>query len=150
MNAIKGKNLPVYGQGLQVRDWLYVDDHARALVCVILKGKVGETYNIGGNNEMRNIDVVNIICDILQEICSVKPNGILHFRELITYVEDRPGHDLRYAIDARKIESELGWTPKESFDSGIRKTITWYLQNEKWWVRVLNGNYHGERLGLNK
>lgn len=148
LNAIHGKPLPVYGEGLQIRDWLYVEDHARALVRVVFDGVVGETYNIGGHNEKRNIDVVHTICDILQEIYPNKPEGISHFRDLTTHVADRPGHDLRYAIDASKIQRELGWVPEESFETGIRKTIEWYLNNEEWWSRVLDGSYQGERLGL--
>ena len=141
LNAIHGKPLPVYGEGLQIRDWLYVEDHARALVRVVFDGVVGETYNIGGHNEKRNIDVVHTICDILQEIYPNKPEGISHFRDLTTHVADRPGHDLRYAIDASKIQRELGWVPEESFETGIRKTIEWYLNNEEWWSRVLDGSY---------
>ena len=148
LNAIHGKPLPVYGEGLQIRDWLYVEDHARALVRVVFDGVVGETYNIGGHNEKRNIDVVHTICDILQEIYPDKPEGVSHFRDLITHVADRPGHDLRYAIDASKIQRELGWVPEESFETGIRKTVEWYLNNEDWWSRVLDGSYQGERLGL--
>ena len=148
LNAIHGKTLPVYGEGLQIRDWLYVEDHARALVRVVFDGKVGETYNIGGHNEKHNIDVVHTICDILEDLRPEKPAGVDQYRDLITHVADRPGHDLRYAIDASKIQRELGWVPEESFESGIRKTVEWYLDNEAWWSRVLDGSYQGERLGL--
>jgi dTDP-glucose 4,6-dehydratase len=147
-NALAGKPLPIYGDGLQVRDWLFVDDHVIALLTVLEKGKLGETYNIGGHNERQNIEVVRTICEILDSKISDKPKGVNSFSELITYVKDRPGHDLRYAIDASKIESELGWKPKESFESGIEKTINWYLENTSWSERVLDGSYQGERLGV--
>lgn len=148
LNALHGKPLPVYGDGLQVRDWLYVDDHARALLKVCTEGKVGETYNIGGHNEQRNIDVVKAICALLEELAPErKPEDIAHYADLITHVKDRPGHDARYAIDAGKIARELGWTPKETFESGLRKTVQWYLGNETWWRRVLNGDYRLKRLG---
>lgn len=150
LNALAGKPLPVYGNGEQVRDWLYVEDHARALYKVATEGKTGETYCIGGHNERRNIDVVKTVCSILDSIIVNKPANINSFADLITFVEDRPGHDLRYAIDASKIERELGWVPQETFESGIEKTIKWYLSNERWWQRVLDGSYAGERLGLNK
>ncbi|WP_380179170.1 dTDP-glucose 4,6-dehydratase [Kalamiella sp. sgz302252] len=150
LNALAGKPLPVYGEGLQIRDWLYVEDHARALYKVVSEGKVGETYNIGGHNERKNIDVVKTICAILDELIADKPNGITHFAELITHVTDRPGHDMRYAIDAGKIARELGWKPQETFETGIRKTVEWYLNNREWWQRVQSGAYAGERLGLNK
>lgn len=148
LNAIAGKPLPVYGDGAQIRDWLYVEDHARALYKVVTEGSVGETYNIGGHNERRNIDVVRAICTILDDLVAVKPEGIGQFEELITFVADRPGHDVRYAIDASKIERELGWVPDESFETGIRKTVEWYLANQEWWTRVLDGSYQGERLGV--
>lgn len=148
INALAGKPLPVYGKGDQVRDWLYVEDHARALVTVVTKGKAGETYNIGGHNEQRNIDVVETLCDLLDELAPTKPAGVTQYRELITFVADRPGHDLRYAIDAGKIERELGWRPQETFASGLRKTVQWYLNNERWWRSILDGSYQGERLGL--
>jgi len=148
LNAIKGKPLPVYGNGEQVRDWLYVDDHAQALYTVITEGKSGETYNIGGHNEKTNLQVVRTICEILDELVPNHPDNINHYDELITFVEDRPGHDYRYAIDASKIQSELGWAPKETFESGIRKTIEWYLGNQEWWQHVQDGTYRGERLGL--
>lgn len=148
LNALSGKSLPVYGDGAQVRDWLYVEDHARALYKVVTEGVVGETYNIGGHNERKNIDVVKTICSLLDELISAKPAGITHFAELIIFVKDRPGHDMRYAIDASKIDKELGWKPQETFESGIRKTVEWYLSNENWWRRVQDGSYAGERLGL--
>lgn len=148
LNAIAGKPLPVYGDGQQIRDWLYVEDHARALYRVATEGKPGETYNIGGHNERKNLDVVTTICDLLEELVPEKPQGVSQYRDLITRVADRPGHDLRYAIDASKIERELGWTPQETFESGIRKTVEWYLANESWWKQVLDGSYQGERLGL--
>jgi dTDP-glucose 4,6-dehydratase len=148
LNAIAGKALPVYGDGQQIRDWLYVEDHARALYLVATHGQPGETYNIGGHNERKNLDVVTTICDLLEELVPVKPTGISQYRDLITFVTDRPGHDLRYAIDASKIQRELGWTPCETFESGIRKTVEWYLANESWWKHVLDGSYQGERLGL--
>jgi len=150
LNALSGKPLPVYGDGAQVRDWLYVEDHARALYKVVTEGVVGETYNIGGHNERKNIDVVKTICKILDELVENKPAGIKTFADLITYVIDRPGHDMRYAIDASKIERELDWKPEETFESGIFKTVQWYLNNEKWWRRVQDGSYAGERLGLDK
>jgi dTDP-glucose 4,6-dehydratase len=150
LNALHGKPLPVYGDGLQVRDWLYVDDHARALLKVCTEGKVGETYNIGGHNEQRNIDVVKAICALLEELAAErKPEGIAHYADLITFVKDRPGHDARYAIDAGKIARELGWIPQETFESGLRKTVQWYLGHEAWWQRVLNGDYRLDRLGGN-
>lgn len=148
LNALSGKSLPVYGDGSQIRDWLYVEDHARALYTVVTKGVVGETYNIGGHNERRNIEVVKTICTILDELVPQKPNGVEQYQDLITFVADRPGHDVRYAIDASKIERELGWAPDESFESGIRKTVEWYLSNQEWWQRVLDGSYQGERLGI--
>ena len=148
LNALQGKPLPVYGDGQQVRDWLYVEDHARALVEVVTRGAIGETYNIGGHNEQRNLTVVQTICDLLEELAPErKASGISSYRELITFVKDRPGHDARYAIDAGKIERELGWTPRETFGSGMRKTVQWYLNNENWWQRVLSGAYKLERIG---
>lgn len=148
LNAIAGKSLPVYGQGEQIRDWLYVEDHARALYLVISQANAGKTYNIGGHNERKNIDVVKTICHLLEELRPVKPNGVIHYRDLITYVTDRPGHDMRYAIDASKIEQELGWKPQETFESGMRKTVEWYLSNETWWRHVQDGSYAGQRLGI--
>ncbi|MDZ5515574.1 dTDP-glucose 4,6-dehydratase [Vibrio fluvialis] len=147
LNALDGKALPVYGDGMQIRDWLFVEDHARALYKVVTEGKVGETYNIGGHNEKANIEVVKTICTLLEELVPVKPQGVVQYLDLITYVKDRPGHDVRYAIDAAKIERELGWKPQETFESGIRKTVEWYLNNKTWWSRVLDGSYSMERLG---
>jgi dTDP-glucose 4,6-dehydratase len=148
LNALSGKPLPVYGKGNQIRDWLYVDDHARALYKVLTEGAVAETYNIGGHNEKQNIEVVHTICDLLEELHPEKPAGVQNYRDLITHVADRPGHDVRYAIDAGKIQRELGWAPAETFDSGIRKTVQWYLDNESWWRHVLDGSYQMQRLGL--
>ncbi|PIA67328.1 dTDP-glucose 4,6-dehydratase [Pseudomonas sediminis] len=147
LNALAGKPLPVYGNGQQVRDWLYVEDHARALLKVVSEGKVGETYNIGGHNEQKNLDVVRAICALLEELAPQKPAGITHYEDLITYVQDRPGHDQRYAIDAGKIERELGWIPQETFETGLRKTVQWYLDNLDWCRRVQDGSYQGQRLG---
>lgn len=144
--AVEGKSLPVYGKGENIRDWLFVDDHVSALLTVLQKGRLGETYNIGGNAERQNIEVVQAICAILDEIAPA-PDGKPH-RELITFVTDRPGHDLRYAIDATKIRTELGWRPRESFEGGLRKTVAWYLENRGWWERVLSGEYRTERLGM--
>lgn len=146
LNALQGKSLPIYGDGLQVRDWLFVADHARALTKVMIEGKVGDTYNIGGDNEKSNIDVVEAICDLLEELAPNKPSGIASYRDLIKFVKDRPGHDVRYAIDASKIRRELGWQPEESFESGIRKTVIWYLENSRWWERVLSGAYRLDRI----
>ena len=143
--ALVHEKLPVYGEGANVRDWLHVEDHARALRIVIEKGESGETYNIGGHNERTNLSVVGAICDTLDEL---RPGGGQKRRDLITFVKDRPGHDMRYAIDASKIEWALGWRPRESFESGIRKTIEWYLNNTAWVESILNGSYRGERLGL--
>lgn len=148
LNALAGKPLPVYGNGLQVRDWLYVEDHARALYRVVTAGEVGETYNIGGHNERQNIDVVRTVCALLEELVPQKPQGVAQYQDLITFVTDRPGHDVRYAIDAAKIEQQLGWTPEETFETGMRKTVQWYLANQPWWQQVLDGSYQGERLGL--
>lgn len=148
LNALAGKPLPVYGDGSQIRDWLYVEDHARALVKVATEGVVGETYNIGGHNEKRNIDVVHILCALLEELASEqKPEGLVKYQDLITFVKDRAGHDVRYAIDASKIERDLGWGPEETFETGMRKTVQWYLDNKDWWQRVLDGSYRLERLG---
>ncbi|MBA5599874.1 dTDP-glucose 4,6-dehydratase [Pectobacterium aroidearum] len=150
LNALEGKPLPVYGDGAQIRDWLYVEDHARALYKVVTEGIVGETYNIGGHNERKNIEVVQTICQLLDELVPNRPADIDKYEELITYVTDRPGHDMRYAIDASKIYRELGWKPQETFESGIRKTVQWYLENEQWWCRVKDGSYAGERLGITR
>ena len=155
LNALSGKALPVYGNGQQIRDWLYVEDHARALYKVITEGEVGETYNIGGHNEKTNLDVVKTICKLLEELQPESPFACSEsnkqgFEGLIKFVSDRPGHDVRYAIDASKIERDLMWTPNESFESGIRKTVEWFLNNEKWWGRVLDGSYALERLGEKK
>lgn len=147
LNALQGKPLPVYGDGQQVRDWLYVGDHARALVRVLEAGTLGETYNIGGWNEARNLDVVHQICDLLDELAPDQRDGLSSYRELVSFVKDRPGHDVRYAIDAGKLHRELGWKPDEDFRSGLRKTVTWYLDNREWWHRVLDGRYRLERLG---
>jgi len=154
LNALEGRSLPVYGKGEQIRDWLYVEDHARALLLVATRGKIGETYNIGGNNEKKNIEVVERICELLDELYPVKNNSklITHnsslesYKELITFVTDRPGHDMRYAIDASKIQKELGWQPEETFDTGLKKTIQWYLDN-KWWWEPLRKKYDRSRLG---
>ncbi|MGS2722714.1 dTDP-glucose 4,6-dehydratase [Porticoccus sp. GXU_MW_L64] len=143
LNALHGEPLPVYGKGDQIRDWLYVEDHACALYKALTKGHIGETYNIGGHNEKQNIEVVHTLCDILQEL---KPSRML-YRDLITHVHDRPGHDRRYAIDASKITDHLGWIPAETFESGMRKTVQWYLKNESWWQRVLSGEYQLTRAG---
>ena len=147
VNAIHGKPLPIYGDGLQIRDWLYVEDHAKALIKVVTEGKVGETYNIGGHNEKTNLEVVESICGLLEELLPEKPPGLHKYRDLITFVKDRPGHDTRYAIDASKIEHELGWVPEETFETGLRKTVQWYLDNKLWWERVLSGGYRIDRLG---
>ena len=149
LNALAGKPLPVSGNGEQIRDWQYEEDHARALYKVATEGRSGETYNIGGHNERKNIDVVRTICAILDKVVEQKPGNINQFADLITFVKDRPGHDLRYAIDAAKIQRDLGWVPEETFESGIEKTVHWYLNNTTWWQRVLDGSYAGERLGLN-
>ena len=148
LNALEGKDLPIYGNGKQVRDWLYVDDHARALLHVALTGEISETYNIGGHNELQNIEVVKTVCSILDELVPSKLDGISQYEQLITYVGDRAGHDVRYAIDATKISNELNWTPDETFATGIRKTVEWYLENAIWCDRVKDGSYQGERLGV--
>jgi dTDP-glucose 4,6-dehydratase len=154
LNALEGKPLPVYGKGHQVRDWLYVEDHARALYKVITEGQVGETYNIGGHNEKQNIEVATMLCDLLQKLAPLSSRGrcnresVQHYRDLITFVEDRPGHDLRYAIDAGKIQRTLGWAPRETFESGLEKTVQWYLANQDWCVRMQDGSYQRQRLGV--
>ena len=137
INALQGKNLPIYGEGKQIRDWLYVEDHVEALVKIVMSSKRGKTYNIGGNNEVMNIDVVKKICNYLNEKIENKPNGIKDFKTLIKYVKDRPGHDLRYAIDASKVQKELNWQPKESFESGLKRTVDWYLENQWWWEPLI-------------
>lgn len=147
LNALAGKPLPVYGNGQQIRDWLFVEDHARALYQVVTCGRVGETYNIGGHNEKTNLEVVHTICSLLEELMPEKPAGVRRYADLITFVTDRPGHDVRYAMDATKIGRDLGWRPQETFESGIRKTVQWYLDNRAWWQHVLDGRYRLERLG---
>jgi dTDP-glucose 4,6-dehydratase len=144
LNALEGKPVPVYGDGSNVRDWLYVDDHARALQLIAEQGRVGESYNVGGHNERTNLDVARKICALVDEFA---PDAQGRER-LITFVGDRPGHDLRYAIDASKIERDLGWTPRETFETGLRKTVIWYLENRAWWQRIRSGVYRGERLGV--
>ena len=148
LNALEGKDLPIYGNGKQIRDWLYVDDHARALVHVALTGEIGETYNIGGYNELQNIDVVKTVCSILDGLVPSSIDGIDRYDQLIIYVGDRAGHDVRYAIDATKISDELNWTPNETFATGIKKTVQWYLDNQVWCDHVKDGSYQGERLGV--
>ena len=148
LNALEGKALPIYGKGDQIRDWLYVEDHARALYKVVTEASVGETYNIGGHNEQKNLDVVKAICNLLEELAPNKPEGVVRYEDLISYVQDRPGHDLRYAIDATKIKDDLGWVPAESFETGLRKTVEWYLNNQEWCHRVQDGSYQRERLGV--
>lgn len=145
LNALEGKPLPIYGKGDQIRDWLFVEDHARALYKVVTKGQVGETYNIGGHNEKKNIEVVNTICDILDTLVPKDTKYV----EQITYVQDRPGHDRRYAIDSTKMQKELGWMPEETFETGLKKTVQWYLDNQQWCQNVQDGSYQRERLGIN-
>lgn len=147
LNAIEGESLPVYGDGQQIRDWLYVEDHARALYLVLSKGEIGETYNIGGHNEKSNLEVIYLICDLLGELCTESSRTGDDYKKLISYVQDRPGHDRRYAIDASKMERDLGWFPEETFESGLKKTVQWYLSNPEWCRRVLDGSYQRERLG---
>ncbi len=148
LSALQGRPLPVYGRGQQIRDWLYVEDHARALYLALCRGLPGGTYNIGGHNEHRNIEVVNLLCALLEEIRPCRHPSVGGYRDLITFVTDRPGHDLRYAVDAGRIERELGWVPRETFETGIRKTVQWYLAHSEWCQRVQDGSYRGERLGL--
>ena len=148
LNGLHGKALPVYGRGENVRDWLYVEDHAEALWTIVSQGEPGETYNVGGDNELKNLTVVEMICDILDDVAAPLNSGSR--RDLITFVTDRPGHDLRYAIDAAKIERELDWQPKETFEQGLRKTVQWYLDNPEWWQRIQSGVYAGARLGLSR
>lgn len=147
LNAVHGRPLPIYGDGSQIRDWLYVEDHAEALIMVLTSGKIGTTYNIGGHNEKTNLEVVEAICELLEKLAPEKPTNVSNYRDLITFVKDRPGHDIRYAIDASKIEHELGWVPEETFETGLLKTVQWYLDNRQWWERVLSGAYLLERLG---
>tara|TARA_B100001057_G_scaffold499678_1_gene611249 strand:- start:7919 stop:8986 length:1068 start_codon:yes stop_codon:yes gene_type:complete len=150
INAIKGNKLPIYGDGLQIRDWLFVEDHASALIKVLFSGTVFNTYNIGGNNEKKNIEVVNLICEILDELMPKKPKGIKKYADLIIFVDDRPGHDFRYSIDTSKILKELNWSPNESFETGLRKTILWYLENRQWWDEILDRSYDLGRQGFIK
>ncbi len=151
LNALEGKSLPIYGKGNQIRDWLYVEDHILALLLVADKGRIGETYNIGGNNEKQNIEVVHTICKVLQEVAPINKSAlnILSYESLIKFVDDRPGHDMRYAVDTNKIKHELGWRPQETFDSGIRKTIQWYLDNKKWCHDIQDGSYIHDHTGKN-
>jgi dTDP-glucose 4,6-dehydratase len=155
LNAIAGEPIPIYGRGENVRDWIYVEDHVAALLCVAQAGRIGQTYDIGGNAEIRNLDIVTAICGILDELLPADQNRqrkrhatISQYEQLIEFVPDRPGHDLRYSIDMTKIRSELGWTPRECISSGLRKTVAWYLENRSWWQRVLSGEYRMQRLGL--
>lgn len=145
LNAINGSDIPIYGDGNQIRDWLYVDDHVQALLCAVFQAEQNQNYNIGGNNEIKNIDVVNQICKILDNEVKEKPQSISSFADLISYVTDRPGHDLKYAIDASKIHKELGWTPNDNFETGIKKTVLWYLDNQVWWKQILQGTYQEEK-----
>ena len=147
INGLSGKPMPIYGDGSQIRDWLYVEDHAKALLLVLTKGSVGETYMIGGSNEKTNLEVVSFICNLLDEYIPEKPHGKDSFHDLITFVEDRPGHDERYAIDAQKIRDELGWIPNETFESGMKKTVLWYINNKDWWDRIISGSYSLGRIG---
>ena len=144
LKALQGLPIPIYGDGHQVRDWLFVEDHVEALLAVLTTGKVGDTYNIGGMNELQNIDMVNKICNLLETLVPVKPVGVNNYVDLITYVKDRPGHDRRYAVDSSKINSELDWYPKETITTGLEKTVQWYLDNEGWWRRVYSGEYEIE------
>jgi dTDP-glucose 4,6-dehydratase len=148
INCINGNLLPIYGKGDQIRDWLYVEDHVKALLKVLVDGDIGETYNIGGNNEKTNLQVVSQVCEILDELLPIHPEGIKSYKDLIHFVKDRPGHDKRYAVDSSKIEYKLNYMPEEIFESGLLKTITWYINNIDWCERVLDGSYQGERLGL--
>tara|TARA_B110000967_G_C18890861_1_gene567292 strand:- start:2674 stop:3738 length:1065 start_codon:yes stop_codon:yes gene_type:complete len=147
LNAIHGKPLPIYGDGLQIRDWLYVEDHVKALVNVVTDGAIGETYNIGGHNQKTNLEVAQTICALLEELAPQKPLNVKSYRDLIVFVKDRPGHDIRYAIDASKIDRELGWIPEETFQTGLRKTVQWYLVNRIWWKQILSDDYQLERKG---
>ena len=150
LNALEGRPLPVYGKGEQIRDWLYVDDHAHALYQIVTQGDIGETYNVGGHNEKRNIEVVQSLCHLLEELAPEKPVGVEYYGDLVTFVDDRPGHDLRYAIDAGKIQRDLDWIPEETFSTGLRKTVMWYLDNSNWCRHVQDGSYRRERLGKEK
>ena len=147
LNALEGKSLPVYGNGKQSRDWLHVEDHARALYKVVTEGQIGETYNIGGHNEKTNLEVVHMLCELLDEFRPDYLNGLSSYKDLVTYVADRPGHDQRYAIDASKIQNDLGWVPTETFDTGLRRTVEWYLDNTAWCQHVQDGSYQRQRLG---
>tara|TARA_B110000483_G_scaffold144160_1_gene172110 strand:- start:8362 stop:9420 length:1059 start_codon:yes stop_codon:yes gene_type:complete len=147
LNSLHGKNIPIYGDGQQVRDWIYVDDHVRGLFLAFQKGIHGETYNIGASNEIKNIEIATMVCNLLDELVHEKPNNVDSFQELITFVEDRPGHDKRYAINSSKIQNELGWSPHESFESGFRKTVQWFLDNKQWWKSILGNDYALKRIG---
>jgi len=147
INALKGKKLPIYGDGLQIRDWLHVDDHVKAILKISKNGKLYNSYNVGGNNEIKNIEVVSLICNYLDKVIETKPSNIKSFSELITYVSDRPGHDKRYAIDTTKINNELSWYPEEKFKNGLIKTIDWYLDNSNWWEEIISGQYKLDRIG---
>ena len=147
LSALEGKQLPIYGNGKQVRDWLFVEDHARALIKVALGGQNGQTYNIGGKNEKTNLEVVESICELLEELAPMKPKGVRKYSDLIAFVKDRPGHDLRYAVDARKLQQELSWEPRETFESGLRRTVEWYLNNQDWWRCILDKSYKLSRRG---
>ena len=146
-NGLRGNNINVYGNGKQIRDWLHVEDHIEAINKIIHEGKQGETYNIGGNNEKQNIEVINLLCDYLDQLIKKKPNKIDSFKELINFVKDRPGHDLRYAIDGSKILKDLSWKPSISFEDGLLKTVKWYIDNEWWWKPIIEKKYSGHRLG---
>ena len=148
LNALQGKFLPVYGDGSQIRDWLNVSDHVKALMQVMQRGKIGKTYNIGGLNEKKNIDVVRMICKFLEKLAPNKPKGVNSYYDLISFVKDRPGHDIRYAVDTTKITEELGWKSAETFETGLYKTVKWYLDNSTWWEKILSKSYKFERVGL--
>ena len=150
ISALKGNKLPVYGNGRQIRDWLHVEDHVRGILKVIKKGKIGETYNIGGSNEKKNIEVVKLICRLLDRHVTKKPNNIKTFNDLIVFVRDRPGHDKRYAINSQKIQKKLFWKPKKTFTQGLKSTVLWYLNNKIWWEKILMKQYKLKRMGLLK